>query len=46
MLERLLEQRWHITAVLDEEKRAATRKVKKQAVVCNLDNKQWSLAAE
>ena len=46
MLERLLEQRWHITAVLDEEKRAATMKAKKQAVVRNLDNKQWGLAAE
>ena len=46
MLERFLEQRWHITAVLDEEKRAATRKAKKQAVVRNLDNKQWGLAAE
>ena len=45
-MERFLEQRWHITAVLDEEKRAATRKAKKQAVVCNLDNKQWGLAAE
>ena len=31
---------------MDEEKRAATRKAKKQAVVRNLDNKQWGLAAE
>lgn len=46
MLERLLEQRWHVTAVLDEEKRAATSKAKKKAVVRNLDTKQWGLAAE
>ena len=46
MLEWLLEQWWHITAVLDEEKCAATRKAKKQAVVRNLDNKQWGVAAK
>ena len=32
--------------MLDEEKRAATRKAKKQAVVRNLDNKQWGLTAQ
>ena len=46
MLEQLLEQGWHVTAVLDEEKRAATSKTKEKAVLPNLKSPQWTLASD